>query len=122
MAAIGEENIYFEMESKAEGKNRGDVCEGVVGSSGETYPVTTQGAVNKRQTLTELVENTLQANDTKVRRMVFAIGIVVVVNFMIAVATLALVVTRMISDNVSPASKDDAAVERLESKGSFAGI
>ena len=120
MAAIGEEDIYFEMEPKAEG-NRSDGYEDVVGSSGYTYPVTTQGAVNKRQTLTEAV-NALQADNAKVRRMVFVIGVVVVVNFMIAVATLALVIMTIISENVSPALKDTAAVQKLESNGAFTGI
>lgn len=120
MAAIGEENIYFEMESKAEGHSS-DAYEDVVGSSGYTYPVTTQGAVNKRQTLTEAV-NALQADNAKVRRMVFVIGVVVVANFMIAVATLTLVVTTMISENVSPASKNGAAVQKLESNETSTGI
>ena len=119
MAERGEVNIHFEMESKAEG-NRGNAYEDVVGSSGFAYPVTTQGDVNKRQTLTKVL-NTLQADNRNVRRMVFVIGVVVVVNFMIAVATLALVVTTMMSENVSPASKDGAAVQRLESNGTFTG-
>ena len=60
MAAPGEENPYFEMQSNTEA-DRGDVYEDVIARSACAYetPVTTQGAVNKLRPLTTGVDNGL---------------------------------------------------------------
>lgn len=117
MATPGEENPNFEMQSNNEA-DRGDVYENVVGRSAYETPVTTQGAMNKQQPLTMEVENGLHTMIAKVRRLVFAIGVVVVINFMITVATLAVVVSMMTSENIRTAEQDYAAVQRLESNKS----
>ena len=75
--------------------------------------------MNKQQPLTTEVENGLHTMMANVRRVVLAIGVVVVINFMITVATLALVVSMMTSENIRTASQDGAAVRRLESNKPF---
>ena len=119
MATPGEENPCFEMQSRNTEADRGDVYEDIVGGSAYETPVTTQGAMNKQQPLTMEVENGLHTMIANVRRLVFAIGVVVVINFMITVAILAVVVSMLTSENIRTVSQDDAAVQRLESNKPF---
>lgn len=119
MAAIGEENLYFEMYSSTEA-NRSEVYEDVAGETRYAVPVTTQETKNRQLPLTEVV-NAPCANTEKLQRMMFLVIVVVVINFMIAVGTFVLVVMMMRSQNASFAPKEVAAVQRLESGGNPTG-
>ena len=113
MAAIGKENLYFEMYSSTEA-NRSEVYEDVAEGTRYAIPVTAQEAKTQKPPLAEVV-NAPYANTEKLRRMMFIVVVVVVINFMITVGTLVLVATMMKSENASSAPKEVATVQRLES-------
>lgn len=111
MRATGEENLYYEMESKTETEGVYDVYDDIVGSRATSG--TTQKAVNKRQTLPE-VEQAYEANIAEVRRMISIVSFGVVLTFVITVATLALVVSIKMSHNEVTTLKDAAAVHEKQ--------
>lgn len=122
MAVTGEENIYFEMESKAEtdaAENYDDIVQrAIVSESAPPVPGRTScekckhEAKNTRQALTE-VANACHSNTVIIRRMWFILTVTVAVAFLTAVATLILVIMMMMARNVyfPSASKDCAAAQ-----------
>ena len=126
MQATGEDNLYFEMDSKTD-TGTDDVYDDIVGRS--TTPVTTQSSSERgiyetenNQALSQ-VEIAVHANMAKVQRMLFILTFLVVVTFMISVATLVLVVDVIMTTpkNASTATQDCTAVQRRQNNEPFTG-
>ena len=104
----GEENFYFEMESKA--SNNGEAYDVVVGES--ISPATKQttfekqGTENNKQASMQPAHPCTQSDGVVVQRLLCIITAVVVVSFLTAAATLVLALMMMISRNTSTASTD----------------
>ena len=121
MEATGEDNLYFEMDSKTD-TGADDVYDDIVGRS--TTPVTTQTSPERGTYGTKNNQVlAVHANMAKVQRMLFILTFLVVVTFMICVATLVLVVhvTMTTSKNASTASQDCTAVQRRQNNEQFTG-
>lgn len=122
IAETGEENIYFEMESKTE-TNADDSYDDIAQAiGGESAPPPTpkqrscekcmHQAKESRQGLAE-VANACHSNTVIIRRMWFILAMTVAVAFLTAVATLILVIMMMMSRNVYfPSASRDCAAER----------
>ena len=92
----GEENIYFEMESK-QASDTGNYEDAVGGSSDSPINQTTikkQGAENARQHSTEPVSS-YQSDAVMVQRRLYAIIALVAISFLTTAATLVLALTLM---------------------------
>ena len=96
----GTENIYFEMESKEPTAYQG-VNEGVVGESKIT-------STTKQMTSEKQKGSSSQSNEMN-QRLMCILAALVVVSFLIATATLILVLLPVISRNTSTTSADCAA-------------
>ena len=104
----GEENLYFEMESKA--PNNGEAYDVVVRESisPETKETTfeKQGVENNKQESMQPAHPCTQSDGVVVQRLLCIITAVVVVSFLTATATLVLALMMMISRNAPTASTD----------------
>ena len=95
-AVTGTENIYFEMESTEEPTAYEGVNEGVVGES-KTTSATKQ-----------MTSGSSSQSEAMVQRLLHIMAALVVVSFLIATATLILVLLPMISRNTLTTSADCA--------------
>lgn len=122
MSETGEENVYFEMESKTETNAEDSYDDIAQAIGGESAPPPTpkrrscekcmHQEKDSRQGLAE-VTNACHSNTLIIRRMWFILAMTVTVAFLTAVATLILVIMMMMSRNVCfPAASRDCAAER----------
>ena len=106
--AIGEENLYYELESPKKESEAGIYDDVAVETTTPatkriSYEENTQGAKKKKQ---RSPQNAYQSDAFVIRRLVFISTAFVVVAFLTAAATLVLALTMMMSRNDDAGSKD----------------